>query len=507
ATSANHAKTQFLTTVSHEIRTPMNGVLGITELLLRTPLTPAQETHLKVVRESGQSLLALMNDLLDISKIEAGKLNVENIEFNLRETLENVAKLLAAPASEKGLELICEIDNEAPAYVKGDPTRLRQVLVNLVSNAVKFTIRGEIHMLAEKSLSGVRFSVRDTGIGIPKEKQRLVFDAFEQTDPSTSRKFGGTGLGLSICSTLVNLMGGQIRLDSEPGLGSTFTFYLPFAQTVYRNDTSKSKFARLRALLCCGRATAHRAYVRLLESFDIAVSVADDLAGVLQADASDYDLIVVDAPSVEDDQRIADWGVPAIGLVNAYDVEREHMTLVVKPVTRNELSRAIAAQQTEKAESDANTIERPIIWHSPLTVLVADDSPVNQEVAVGLLEFYGYKSRVANNGQEVVDLATKHDFDVILMDLQMPVLDGFEATRALRELGNGVPIIAMTANALLDTNENCIAAGMDGYISKPFAPDVLFQTIHEACAAKSASAQISCTPHVATQPSSCSGSC
>lgn len=476
ANAANEAKTQFLTTISHEIRTPMNGILGMTELAMRTSLTPQQESCLRVVKQSGDTLLLLLNDVLDLSKIEAGKMELEVIEFDLREVVEGVIQLMSVAAYKKGLELVCEISNETPQFVGGDPTRLRQVLVNLVGNAIKFTKEGEIHLLVHtNSEGGCCFSVRDTGIGIPEDKQQLVFEAFRQSDNSTTRKYGGTGLGLSICQTIVELMGGQIELESESGVGSTFSFTIHFEDERHCSSAIQSLRGRGAALVG-SNPRLRRAHKLLLESLGMHVMDVDQLADIDAEDCEHFDIMLFDGPSEEQLEAAQTLPLQVVALMRPSESLACPVPQITKPVTQEEL-RKVLVEGLDGAVVGP-TVEPEVPPTDSWSILLADDSVVNQEVAVGLLEFYGHQVAVANNGSEAVQLANETRFDVILMDLEMPEMDGYEATRVLRQSSQcDAPIIAMTAHAVPAIEQKCREAGMVGYVSKPVDPPELLEEL------------------------------
>jgi two-component system, sensor histidine kinase and response regulator len=514
AEAASRAKSEFVANMSHEIRTPMNAIIGMAELLLDTRLSSIQQEYAQTILDSGESLLGLLNDILDFSKIEAGKIEFDPMPFDIRERIGATMKTLAVRAHRKNLELACCIDAEVPEIVVGDIGRIRQILVNLVGNAIKFTEQGEV--VLQVSLAGrdadlwqLRFEVRDTGIGIPPEKAGAIFEEFEQVDKSTTRRFGGTGLGLTIASRLVELMSGSIALRSEPGRGSVFSFTIPLAASDVSPTVSRyvgpPSLQGLRVLVVDDNATNRRILQETVCGWGLvpetACSARDALAALQQAHQSEqaFQLVLTDlhmpqmdgaelVAAIRRDERFRDLRIVMLSSAGYPDDPVRLRNLGVagyltKPVKQSELLQAItiALGPEYVGEDSEPSTAIDMMPTRPLRILLAEDSAVNQKLAIGLLERWGHEVTVAEDGQQAIAWWERGGFDLILMDVQMPHLDGLQATRHIRRCEAGsfqrIPIVAMTAHAMTGDREKCLASGMDDYVAKPVRRKQLQQVL------------------------------
>ena len=518
ALEASRAKSEFLANMSHEIRTPMNGVLGMAEILARTSLNSEQRQFLDTIQRSGESLLGVINDILDYSKIESGRIVLEALDFDLHAALHDVADLLGESASRKGIELLCDIAPQVPRYVVGDSARLRQVLVNLVGNAIKFTEQGTVQLrvrardpgAAERERDVLEFQVYDTGVGIASEALETIFDSFSQADSSTTRRFGGTGLGLTISQNFVRLMGGELRVESELGSWSNFTFALDFARSPHTDDSMKELVARLvgQRVLVVDDVESNRCILqRQLSDAGLMVTCVEGGAEALEIarrardreQPFDFGILDYQMPGMsgvqlaEQLQPLIDGEVTRLALLSsvcAPEGLREGLfaCTFLKPARHRQLLTGLAgliggpqarleaaARSATSRPGELGADDPPVAFSGD--VLVVEDNPVNQLVARKLLTRLGFDVEVADDGAAALARVTARPFDLIFMDCQMPIMDGYEATAAIRLVRPEQTVIAMTANAMAGDRTRCLEAGMDDYLSKPIVVSELRRVV------------------------------
>lgn len=521
AERANRAKSEFLARMSHDIRTPMNGIIGFTEMLLESDMTDEQMDYTKTIQQSGESLLTLLNDILDLSKIEAGKLTFDSIDFDPELTIFNICELFQPRVGTKPVELICRVDEKVPAFVKSDPGRFRQVIVNLMGNAVKFTEKGEIELFLDLDEENERevtlhVTVRDTGIGIPKNKLKQIFEAFKQADNSTTSRYGGSGLGLSICKQIATLMNGEIWVESVVGRGSTFHFSarMEKSQRQPMQEEMPESLAGKRALVVDGNPVNTQIISHALEQVDMEIDLVgkpeDAIARLNKGlkNGKAYDICMINIQSLQESgldlaKEIRGLHSPVSGIIllaycstNTIRCKKFRESgfngFLPPPIYKKTIHKMVGHLFARKQKSDDKNQPGGLVTrHSileekkhSLHILLVEDNPINVKLAVRLLEMAGYQVTVANNGKQAVERYSKNPsrFHLIFMDIQMPQMNGLQATEAIRKKGyTEIPIVAMTAQAMQGDREKCLESGMNDYISKPIKREMVYQMVKKWC--------------------------
>jgi signal transduction histidine kinase/ActR/RegA family two-component response regulator len=523
AEEATKAKSSFLANMSHEIRTPLNGIIGMAELILMDELPDLQRERLIDLKSSSESLLEIINEILDISKIEADKLELESINFSLRKMIEKSVRLLAVKAFEKNIEMVCRIDPALPDYFIGDPLRIRQILINLLGNAIKFTHTGSVGVFVEhvgtvSNNIAIRFSVKDTGIGIEEDRVNMVFQSYFQEENSTSRNYGGTGLGLTISKKLVEMMGGEIGVQSKKGVGSEFFFNLVLNRaegddSFYQPDMSTIK-TNFKVLLVDDNAVVQQSISEIMKQWGIAcniVSSCQECESQNKLNKEIYDLVLIDSEMMLENQDMTlEMMTESLSLVNGGQIvvlgsnlsaiqigklkQLGIQLFINKPVLQSDLKNLFVRlnsaidtdiQELKPSQNEIKT-EEASDSAKKIRILLAEDQPINRKIVIGLLKRYDWQIISAENGEEAVEKYSTEHFDLILMDVQMPKVDGFEATRQIRQIeeksGIRIPIIAMTAHAMKGDKEKCLDSGMDYYITKPVDSKELIELIQKVVA-------------------------